>query len=434
MGHVESILPKGSFRDAESRPTKRWSYPRLREFPNEVFRGGTVPVILCDVTQAYHAASGGIKTYLEAKREFLRRFTNHTHVLIRPGAEDCVDVDDRLCDVKVRGFEVPGASGYRLIVAMNHINARLMEFRPDVVELATAYLLPGVWKTARSMGSTLSAFYHTDFPSAYVEPFARRLFGTAIARRLFNLAELYLRHTHKRFDVNFVASQLFQQQLKTRGVPRLVLLPLGVDTRLFHPQRRDSELRRSLGASASDSVFIYAGRLDQEKCVETLLDAFQKIEKRYATKLWLVGDGPDRTVIERRVAGSSTIRLLPYETDRKRLATLLASADAYASAAPFETFGLSVVEAQASGKPVVGVRAGAMVDRVSANNGRLVPRGDVEALANAMGEMCSPIAKVLGSAGRKMVEEELSWDSTIEQQVCLYERLAHSNDGVVDHE
>ncbi len=391
-------------------------------------------MILCDVTQAYHAASGGIKTYLEAKRDFIKRYTDYEHVLIRPGDEDSVEKDGRLFDVKVRGFAVPGAAEYRLVVALNEISSRLKEFRPNVVELATAYILPGVQRTTRNIGSVLSAFYHTDFPSAYVEPFARRLFGPSLARRFRCLANWYLLRVHKTVDVNFVASALFHSRLSAMGVPRLELLPLGVNTQLFHPRQRDEDLRRLLGASSSDTVFVYAGRIDQEKCIDSLLKAFLSLEDGVAAKLWLIGDGPDRPTLEKHVAGSPAIKLFPYETDRVRLATLLASADAYASAAPHETFGLSVVEAQACGKPVVGVRAGAMIDRVPENTGYLVPQRDVGALANAMRELCGPQAKRMGDAGRRLVVENFSWENTIAKQLELYEHLVHSGRSRKGHE
>jgi alpha-1,6-mannosyltransferase len=67
--------------------------------------------------------------------------------------------------------------------------------------------------------------------------------------------------------------------------------------------------------------------------------------------------------------------------DRAELARWLASADIYVSAMADETFGVSIVEAQASGLPVVGVAAGAMIDRVTEATGRLGPVGDSAAMA-----------------------------------------------------
>ena len=70
-----------------------------------------------------------------------------------------------------------------------------------------------------------------------------------------------------------------------------------------------------------------------------------------------------------------------FITDRPELSRWLASSDIYVSAMADETFGVSILEAQASGLPVVGVAAGAMIDRVPPNLGRLGPVGDCEAMA-----------------------------------------------------
>src|SRR5947209_16194740 len=70
-----------------------------------------------------------------------------------------------------------------------------------------------------------------------------------------------------------------------------------------------------------------------------------------------------------------------YVRNRAELARWLASADIYVSAMADETFGISIIEAQASGLPVVGVAGGAMIDRVTATVGRLGPVGDADMMA-----------------------------------------------------
>ena len=79
--------------------------------------------------------------------------------------------------------------------------------------------------------------------------------------------------------------------------------------------------------------------------------------------------------------GDTTIVMPGYIDNRAELARWLASADIYVSAMADETFGVSIIEAQASGLPVVGVAAGAMIDRVTEAVGRLGPVDDAEAMA-----------------------------------------------------
>jgi alpha-1,6-mannosyltransferase len=114
--------------------------------------------------------------------------------------------------------------------------------------------------------------------------------------------------------------------------------------------------------------------------------------------------------------------VLPFERDRARFARALASADVYVSAARFETFGLSVVEAQASGLPVVGVHAGAMTERVDASCGELVPALDAEDFARAVTRLADPeLRRTLGRNARRRVETEYTWERTFTRLLGLYE-------------
>jgi alpha-1,6-mannosyltransferase len=105
--------------------------------------------------------------------------------------------------------------------------------------------------------------------------------------------------------------------------------------------------------------------------------------------------------------------------NRAELARWLASADLYASGMADETFGVSIVEAQASGLPVVGVAAGAMIDRVTDETGRLGPVGDAAAMA-------ANILAVWKADRGHMAEKaranalQFSWDSSME---ALFGRL-----------
>jgi alpha-1,6-mannosyltransferase len=102
-----------------------------------------------------------------------------------------------------------------------------------------------------------------------------------------------------------------------------------------------------------------------------------------------------------------------YVRDRAELARWLASADIYVSAFAQETFGVSIVEAQATGLPVVGVAGGALLDRVSARMGRLGPVNDAEAMADNILEVWAGDRKAMAAAARERALQ-FSWDRTFE--------------------
>jgi alpha-1,6-mannosyltransferase len=104
-----------------------------------------------------------------------------------------------------------------------------------------------------------------------------------------------------------------------------------------------------------------------------------------------------------------------FISDRALLARWLASADVYVSGMADETFGISVIEAQAAGLPVVGIAEGAMIDRVPPALGRLGPMGDAEAMA-------ANIVALLDDPARPGIREAamthaatMSWDKAMER-------------------
>jgi alpha-1,6-mannosyltransferase len=102
-----------------------------------------------------------------------------------------------------------------------------------------------------------------------------------------------------------------------------------------------------------------------------------------------------------------------YVRSRPELARWLASADVYVSGMADETFGISIIEAQASGLPVVGVAAGAMIDRVTDATGRLGPVGDADAMARNILEIWNADRRAISEEARSLALQ-FSWNRSME--------------------
>jgi alpha-1,6-mannosyltransferase len=195
---------------------------------------------------------------------------------------------------------------------------------------------------------------------------------------------------------------------------------MGVDLKLFNPRRRSAEVRARHGADGATLVLMFAGRLCAEKRVLTLVSAFEALPAEIPAQLWLLGDGPQREDVEAAAARNPNIRVFDYESDRARFAEMLASADIYVSAGPFETFAISVIEAQASGLPVVGVDAGALRERVLDGLGLLGPVDDPKAMAANIVRM-APDRAATGARARKHIAENFGWPKALAKLVACYE-------------
>lgn len=392
---------------------------------------------ICDLTHAYTATSGGIRTYIDAKRRYIRDETDWEHVLIYPAAEYGVERDGRLTTVRLAGPTIPGAAPYRLFVQVRQVVRELLEARPDVVELSSLYTCPWVALRYRERVAELgkraivSAFYFTDLPGAYVEPAFSKLLGGAVGRVARKAAERYVRTVMNRVDQVFTSFPDHEAQLRDLGVTApLRNVPLGVDLTGFHPELRSEAVRARFGCADGGLLLVYAGRLDIEKKVRLLVDAFEKLPPAIGARLVMLGEGRERAMLAERAAkirerfGEDRLFVLAYTNDKAELARILASADVYVTAGPHETFGLSVAEAQAAGLPVVGVAAGALIDRVADGTGLLGPVGDSRALANNILRVAAN-HRQMGAAARDLVATTLSWEHCFSTTFGIYERLLH---------
>ncbi|HWU92523.1 MAG TPA: glycosyltransferase [Sphingomicrobium sp.] len=338
--------------------------------------------LFCDLTQSWSEVGGGVRTYLLHKRRHILEATPHRHLMIIPGARDEIVEDGRAVTVTVRSSHVPGSPNYRLLLRNRAVRRALEQFQPDLIECQDAYNLPwaAIRHRKRFPDTALVAAYMTDFPTVYGERPLSKVIGGALAGAAARVGYAYAGSLYRRFDALFALSENGgASKLRALGVPNVDVVPLGVEVGEFGPGKRSPALRRKLGLADGQPLIVYAGRLDGEKKPDVVVEAFRKLPEALGAKLALLGEGPLKAEIAK--LGDRRIVMPGYVRNRAELAGWLASADIYASGMADETFGISIIEAQASGLPVVGVEAGAMIDRVPSSVGRLGPVGDADAMA-----------------------------------------------------
>ncbi|MGI8705603.1 MAG: glycosyltransferase [Sphingomicrobium sp.] len=371
--------------------------------------------LICDLTQSWSEVGGGVGTYLRRKRDHILSHTPHRHLVIVPGKADSVKEDGRAITVTIGSPPVPTSPNYRLLLRNGAVKAALRRFGPDLVECQDCYNLPWAALAYRSEhpSTAVVAGYFTDFPTAYVHRPLKRLLGDFGAGQLRSLAYRYCGLLYRRFDAVYALSENGgAAKLRELGAGSVGIVPLGVEIDAFGRDRRDSGLRQSLGVGEQEPLLIYVGRLDRERRAQLVVDAFARLPDELGARLVLIGEGPVRDEISR--SGDRRIIAPGYLSDRSELARWLGSADLYVSAMADETFGVSVIEAQASGLPVVGVAAGAMLDRVDEETGRLGPVDDAGAMAANILELWQSDRRAMGEVARAHVEGRFSWDRTFQ--------------------
>ena len=259
-----------------------------------------------------------------------------------------------------------------------NVGRALRGFDPDVIHAVNPFVLgTGGIFYARRLNVPLVASYHTN-----VTTYAR-FYGLGIGERA---GRWWTRALHNRARINLCTSEATREYLLSEGVKRVYLWPQGVDARRFHPDRFSIDWRvRLSGGNPAEKLLLYVGRLAPEKGVGGVKAVLQEIP---GLRLAIVGDGPARRDLEREFADTPTV--FTGVRKGKDLAAVYASADMFVFPSTTETLGLSMLEALASGLPVLAARAGATGEVVSdGENGLLYEPGSPASLVAAVRKLVS---------------------------------------------
>lgn len=273
----------------------------------------------------------------------------------------------------VAGFPFPPYPEKRLAPPHPGIGRALRAFRPDVIHVVNPVVLGlgGVYY-ARRLGVPLVASYHTNL-TVYA-----RYYKLGFTE---NMLWGYLKTLHNQAQVNLCTSLATREQLLRSGIKRIRVWPQGVDSGRFDPSLASDEWRNRLSGGHPDRpILLYVGRLAPEKHIERLMPVLEEVGN---ISLAIVGDGPARQYLELEFSGSSTVFTgLLYGED---LARAYASSDVFLFPSTTETLGMVMLEALASGLPVVAARAGATGEVVEDGvNGLLYEAGSNNSLVDAV--------------------------------------------------
>lgn len=336
----------------------------------------------------------------------------------RAFASDAPDLAAVGVHVKMPSVPFPPYPDIRLVAPLyRQVSAVLREFRPDVVHCQTEFVVGRLGQIAAARhGIPSVSSYHTDF-SRYTEAY-----GVGKLRRVVSR---YIGRFHRRSRRVYTPSESASEDLGRMGVRNVEVWGRGVDERQFAPTKWDRALREQLGVH-DDFVFLHVGRLAPEKNVELVLEAFQIFRDANPTvrsKLIVAGDGPSLDSLFAR--GGKGIRFLGNLERRIVLPLLYASADAFVYSSETETLGLVILEAMASGVPVIATPAGGIAANLRhEQNGLAFPPGDAKAMAEAMARIVtdSALRKRLATGARAWAEGH-SWNAELDRLDASYREV-----------
>jgi glycosyltransferase involved in cell wall biosynthesis len=371
------------------------------------------------VTETYPPEVNGVAITLGRLVNGLQ-VRNHQIQLIRPRqhADDQPHPTATLTEHLQRGIALPRYEGLKMGLPAKTALTRLWTMqRPDVVQIATEG--PLGWSAlaaASKLRLPVASDFHTNFHS-YSNHYGLGLLRRAIVA--------YLRKFHNKSSVTLVPTAGIRRELLGHGYENIEIIGRGVDTRQFHPGRRDPALRARWGVNADETVALYVGRLAAEKNLALVFRTFDAMREAHpATRLVLVGDGPERASWQ---AKRPDAIFCGTQID-EALAAHYASSDVFLFPSLTETWGNVTIEAMASGLAVVAYDCAAAEEVIRhGENGLKAPPED-EAAFIAEAVALAPdvgLQRRLGSAAAARAAH-LSWDAIIDSFERVLLRLAHS--------
>jgi phosphatidylinositol alpha 1,6-mannosyltransferase len=293
----------------------------------------------------------------------------------------------------------------------------LEAFRPDVVHLVNLASLGLVgMHNAHDLDVPVVASYHTDMPGY------ARFYGMGL---LENPIWAYFRWLHNQADLNLCPSYYTKRELEAHDFERVAVWGRGVDTERYNPAHRTPAWRERLTKGEPERpLLIYVGRLATEKRIEWLRPIVDLLPD---AALAVVGDGPLREELETRFEGTHTV--FTGYLEGQDLAAAYASGDLFVFPSASETFGNVVLEAMASGLPVIAAGAGGPVDHVrDEQNGYLSDPEDAYDFSMLVERaLADPTRLAKMSRGARAYAETQTWEMILDGLLKQYAQVIEAH-------
>lgn len=345
----------------------------------------------------------------------------HTIQLIRP-RQDKYDqgvANEGWSELLLKGLPIPKYPQLKLgLPSKKALLQAWSTHRPDLVHIATEGPLGwSALQAAKILRLPVTSDFRTNFHS-YCQHYGVGWLTKPIVA--------YLRKFHNRTEFTMVPTQSMKHQLEAHGFKNLKVVARGVDTQLFHPNKRSELMRESWGATNNTTVLLSVGRLAAEKNLNLTIETYQALKDAGRdVKMVFAGDGPMRSITAAKCPDAFFMGMCSHE----QLAILYASADVLLFPSLTETFGNVTLEAMASATPVLAFDCAAASDFVTNHhNGWLIDSTQPQAYINrALDITLDTSAMHQARLHTRASIEHLGWDEIAQQVEDIFQAAIENN-------
>lgn len=385
------------------------------------------------VCQTYPPILSGVSTVMCGLAEGMRSRGHSCLVIVASdtGAPYSQN-SNNLKIVRFRSFVTPIAAKQRFMpFPARRINAELHAFDPDIVHVHDPFLTGLLVIIKKRSQAAWRLVYTAHLEPESVSDHMTHLFGfRGFVNSMF---EVFGKWIVSNSDAIIAPSQFLAANVARRSGYKPQVISNGIDTVLFNPsangQKDDDILQDTYDLYPGTPTILHVGRLSKEKGVEMILQAAAQVMQDLDAQLVIVGDGPAKGPLM-RLATDLGIRERTLFTGfiprNGTLTALYRFADVFALTSEYEAQGIVILEALASGLPVVAIGSSAIPELITDGvNGHLVSPGDMTALATRIQSILQNPKKAaqMGNAGRAVAESH-ALEGTISAHEKLYESLS----------
>ena len=391
---------------------------------------------VCFVTPEYFPISGGTGAYVYYLSYNLQKLGHNIHVVARDQQDSTITING----IQVHYVKGVGNALTRYWRFARSASKRIKELNKqnsfDIIH-SNLPLVPSFAIPNDSAKAIVCAVHSTWKGEAIVtkRDNPKELNPNEKSMLRFNFVlRKYEKKLMKRSDALIAVSKYTVNELtELYGIEKnkIHVIYNGVDTERFKPRPNSIELRKEFGLDPEKKMVLFVGRLYHRKGIDTLLRSVPPILKEYRNvKFVISGTGFKQKeeslyALVKELNIEEHVTFLGYVSDEK-LPLLYSASDIFVLPAIYENFPFAILEAQATGLPVISTNVGGIPEFLVDNeNGFVIePRDPIQLTQKMLALLQDPkLAKTMGNRGRKLIEEKFDWNIITNQVIDLYHKL-----------
>jgi len=375
-------------------------------------------------TNCYKPLVNGVVTSIVSLKEAYERKGHETYVFA-PQVDGYIDQEKNV--FRYRSVNLTKKVKYPIAIPLSFRAKKVIsEFNPDIIHIHHPFVLssPAIMY-GKKLGIPKILTLHTQYEqyAYYIAPIPQKLTHEAIKRIIFNLAY--------KIDCITTPSGSMKELIKSYGIKnRIEVIPNAIELDSFRQkdELKCSEIRKRYNLKEDDKVILYVGRVAQEKSIDKIIEALAITKRKGISnvRLLIVGGGPAIEELKNLVRSLQIEEQVIFtgEVKNEEIRHYYKIAYLFTIASTSETFGIVIIEALASGIPVLAVRAPGAVDILTDGLDGLLVDDDVEKFANALDKIIrEPELRERLSQGALKTSERYSIDIVSERMLNLYREV-----------